>query len=155
MELSSERKINRYKRIIHQLAALIPKTENRIARMATITAILFHKMERSSWIGFYLLDRNELIVGPYQGPVACQILEKNKGVCWSGINQKKNIIVPDVSKFAGHIACDPRSRSEIVIPLRNDRNEIAGVLDIDSKRPDNFDETDALYLEEIAGMVYT
>jgi GAF domain-containing protein len=155
MELSSERKTNRYKRIIHQMESLIPKTENIIARMSTIAAILYHKMENFSWAGFYLLDKNELIVGPYQGPVACLSLEKDKGVCWSGINQGRNVIVPDVRQFPGHIACDPRSRSEIVIPLKNDRDEIVGVLDIDSNRTGNFDETDALYLEEITRMVYS
>lgn len=155
MELTPERKENRYKRISKQLAKLIPKTENRIARMATISAILYYKMESFSWTGFYLLNKSELFVGPYQGPVACQKLEKDHGVCWSCINRQKTIIVPDVRKFPGHIACDPRSRSEIVIPLKNNRNQIVGVLDIDSNRLENFDETDELYLEMIAGMIYS
>jgi L-methionine (R)-S-oxide reductase len=154
MKISPESKANRYNRMYKQLLELVLKTDNKIARMATIAAILYHKMENFSWTGFYLLHNNELIVGPYQGPVACQLLEKGHGVCWKGINEGKNIIVPDVQKFPGHIACDPRSRSEIVIPVINQQKEIIGVLDIDSKRPDNFDETDASQLERIASLVY-
>ena len=91
-------------------------------------------------------------MGPYQGPVACQELEKNKGVCWAGVNQKKTIIVPDVEKFPGHIPCDSRSRSEIVVPLVED-GTVVGVLDVDSKSLDSFDKTDAESLERIVGML--
>jgi len=111
-------------------------------------------MDNFSWTGFYLLLNNELIVGPYQGTLACQFLEKNSGVCWKSINEQRSIIVPDVNKFPGHIACDPRSKSEIVIPVKNNRKEIIGVLDVDSNRLDNFDETDASHLESIATLVY-
>jgi L-methionine (R)-S-oxide reductase len=134
---------------------LVRKTDNKIARMSTIASILFHKMDDFSWAGFYLLQDDELIVGPYQGPVACQLLEKNRGVCWTGINKQTNIIVPDVRKFPGHIACDSRSRSEIVIPIRDNKNEIIGVLDIDSGRTDNFDEADAIQLERIVSLIYS
>lgn len=153
--MTPERKVNRYNRIYKQLLDLVAKTDNKIARMATIAAILYHKMDDFSWTGFYLLQDNELIVGPYQGPLACQILEKDHGVCWTSINKQKNIIVPDVRKFPGHIACDPRSRSEIVIPVRNNKKEIIGVLDIDSKRPDNFNETDEFQLERITHLVFS
>lgn len=153
--MNPEKKLNRYNRIYTQLSELVKRTDNKIARMATITAILYHKMDDFSWAGFYLLQNNELIVGPYQGPVACQILEKDRGVCWKGINDQKNIIVPDVRKFPGHIACDPRSRSEIVIPVRNNKKEIIGVLDIDSNKPDNFDETDASQLEKIISLIFS
>lgn len=155
MEILPERKANRYYRIYKQLLDLVQKTDSPIARMATIAAILYHKMDNFSWAGFYLLYNDELVAGPYQGPLACQVLEKNRGVCWTGINKQKNIIVPDVRKFPGHIACDPRSRSEIVIPLRDNNKKIIGVLDIDSNKPDNFDDTDASHLEKIAGLVYS
>ena len=153
--MNPEKKLNRYNRIYTQLSELVKRTDNKIARMATITAILYHKMDDFSWAGFYLLQNNELIVGPYQGPVACQILEKDRGVCWKGINDQKNIIVPDVRKFPGHIACDPRSRSEIVIPVKNNKKEIIGVLDIDCNKPDNFDETDASQLEKIISLIFS
>jgi L-methionine (R)-S-oxide reductase len=153
MKLSPEKKANRYKRIYKQLHDLVTLTDNSIARMATIAAVLHHKIESFSWTGFYLLQNGELIVGPYQGPLACQLLEKNRGVCWSGINKQKTVIVPDVSKFPGHIACDPRSRSEIVIPVWDKKKRIIGVLDIDSNNLENFDETDSLHLESIASLI--
>jgi GAF domain-containing protein len=111
-------------------------------------------MDSFFWVGFYLLNDGHLIVGPYQGPLACIKLEKNKGVCWAAVNTQKTIVVPDVHKFPGHIACDPRSRSEIVVPLRNQPGEIIGVFDIDSRLSNNFDETDALGLEKIVSLVY-
>lgn len=155
MIISPERKTKRYKRIYLQLQELVQKTDNTIARMATISAVLYHKMDNFFWTGFYLLLKNELIVGPYQGPLACQMLEKNRGVCWKSINEQQSIIVPDVNKFPGHIACDPRSKSEIVIPVKNNREDIIGVLDVDSNKLNNFDETDALHLERIANLVYS
>ena len=155
MIISPERKTKRYKRIYLQLQELVQKTDNTIARMATISAVLYHKMDNFCWTGFYLLLKNELIVGPYQGPLACQMLEKNRGVCWKSINEQQSIIVPDVNKFPGHIACDPRSKSEIVIPVKNNREDIIGVLDVDSNKLNNFDETDALHLERIANLVYS
>lgn len=154
MKISPSTKSNRYNRIYKQLEALVIATDNRIARMATIAALLHHKMRSFSWTGFYLLSDGDLIVGPYQGRIACQLLERNRGVCWTGINEAKNIIVPDVTRFPGHIACDPRSRSEIVVPIRDRQHKITGVLDVDSEMIGNFDETDAVYLEKIARLVY-
>jgi L-methionine (R)-S-oxide reductase len=153
MKISPERKAERYLRIYQQLKELVQKTDNKIARMSTISAVLHHKMDTFSWTGFYLLSKNELIVGPYQGPLACQLLEKNRGVCWESIKEQQIITVPDVHKFTGHISCDPRSKSEIVVPVRNNRKEIIGVLDIDSTRFENFDETDAFHLERITDLV--
>ena len=147
-------KISKYLRIYTQLEKLTEKCMDPLARMATVNAILYHKMEGFSWVGFYLLKGGQLIVGPYQGPLACQTLEKNKGVCWAGINEKKTIIVPDVHDFPGHIACDSRSRSEIVIPLLNLEGEITGVMDIDSRLGDNFDATDVCELEKICRLIY-
>jgi GAF domain-containing protein len=117
--------------------------------MATITAVLHHKMNYFFWTGFYLLDNGELIVGPYQGSLACIRLNKNTGVCWEGINSGKTVIVPDVHKFPGHIACDSRSNSEIVIPMKGNDGRIIGVLDVDSKEFNSFDETDKTWLERI------
>jgi GAF domain-containing protein len=146
-------KAARYLRIINQLKNLLQKTDFLYARMATINALLYHKMDNFFWVGFYLLVNDELTVGPYQGPLACQVLKKNTGVCWVAINEGKTVIVPDVAQFPGHIACDSRSKSEIVIPLRNVNNEIIGCLDIDSNKLFTFDEIDAIYLEKIAKLL--
>jgi len=149
------KKKGRYLRIYHQLQNLLGKSDDFDARMVTIVAVLHHKMETFFWTGFYLLKDGELIVRSYQGPVACQVLEKNTGVCWAGINQQKTIIVPDVNKFPGHIACDSRSKSEIVIPLKDTNNRIIGVLDVDSTVLNAFDLIDAEYLEKILGLLFS
>lgn len=148
------KKVGRYNRIYSQLEEYCKKCENPISRMATIAALLHHKMDYFFWTGFYLLNDNKLQVGPYQGPVACQELAKDKGVCWAGINKKETIIVPDVHKFPDHIACDSRSKSEIVIPVFNVNGMIIGVLDIDSKELDSFDQVDAQELEKIIKLIY-
>jgi GAF domain-containing protein len=106
-------------------------------------------MDKFFWTGFYLLRDGELIVGPYQGPVACILLKKNTGVCWAGINEAKTIVVPNVHEFPGHIACDSRSQSEIVVPLKDRAGNIIGVLDVDSKELAAFDELDALWIGRI------
>ena len=144
----------RYQHIYGQLETLLTKTKVPEARMSTIIAVLHHKMPNFFWTGFYHLVDDELIVWCYQGPLACQILEKNKGVCWAAIQQQKTIIVPDVEQFPGHIAYDSRSRSEIAVPLKDAGGNIKGVLDIDSQLIDNFNETDAKWLEKIIDMVY-
>ncbi len=147
------KKQGRYSRIYTQLESLLEKPGNTLSRLATIVAVLHHKMDYFFWTGFYLLDDGKLIAGPYQGPAACQLLEKGTGVCWAGINQNKTMVVPNVHEFPGHIACDSRSNSEIVVPLRNAHNEIIGVLDVDSKDFDAFDEADAQGLEKILKLV--
>ena len=151
--MNPDKKKGRYERMYIQLRELLTKTDYPVSRMATIAAVVHHKMEGFFWTGFYLLKDGKLLVGPYQGPAACQELERDKGVCWSGINENKTIIVPDVEKFEGHIACDSRSRSEIVIPVRDRKGKILGVLDVDSKNPDHFDETDAVGLERIVSLL--
>lgn len=150
----SNSKTARYKRILLQLNALLGNKTDAMARMATINAVLYHKMQDFFWVGFYLLKDDILSVGPYQGPLACLELEKCKGVCWTCIQQKKVIIVPDVHAFPGHITCDSRSKSEIAVPLINTHGEVAGVLDIDSRKKSCFNKTDAKYLEEIAMLIY-
>lgn len=148
-----EKKLGRYIRIQTQLRELLLKSDDLISRMATINSILYHKMDGFFWVGFYLLKADKLLVGPYQGPVACLELPKNQGVCWEGINLGKSIVVPDVHEFPGHIACDSRSQSEIVIPVRDYCGKIIGVLDIDSKLKNNFDNTDAEQLENIVALL--
>ncbi|BBB31756.1 GAF domain-containing protein [Thermotomaculum hydrothermale] len=146
-------KEQRYLRILEQLKSLLTKTEDKIAKMATVAAVLKAKQPHFFWCGFYRVVDGELIVGPYQGSVACQVLEKDRGVCWHAVNTKKTVIVPDVEKFPGHIACDSRSKSEIVIPLFNERNEVYAVLDVDSDKLNSFDQIDAKYLEEIVKLI--
>ncbi len=123
--------------------------------MSTIVALLHHKMDGFFWTGFYFLHDDKLIVGPYQGPVACQELKKGKGVCWAAVEKKQTIVVPDVDKFPEHIACDSRSKSEIVVPVTNEDNEIVAVLDIDSTIYSNFSKDDGLELERIVKMIYS
>lgn len=148
------KKATQYERIARQIESLINPVRDTISCMATINAILYHKMKDFSWVGFYLLKGNVLSVGPYQGPLACLELERYKGVCWTCIQQKKTVIVPDVHEFPGHIACDPRSQSEIVVPVFNNKGVISVVLDIDSRNKNWFTDTDAEYLEKIVSMIF-
>jgi L-methionine (R)-S-oxide reductase len=147
--MTNKQKEGRYQRIYDQLSDLLKDKPNQLARMATTVAVLHNKMDYFFWTGFYLLDNGELIVGPYQGSLACIKLKKDTGVCWAGINQGITIIVPDVHQFPGHIACDSRSNSEIVVPLKDISGNIIGVLDIDSKELSSFDEIDGYWLERI------
>lgn len=144
----------RYERIEAQLADLFSKTADPLARMATIAALLHHKMPHFFWTGFYRLVGGELVVGPYQGPLACQVLERGKGVCWEGIRAQAPVLVPDVHAFPGHIACDPRSKSEVVVPFRDRGGAVAGVLDVDSDRPGAFSGADVDGLQKIVSMIY-
>lgn len=152
--MENTRKHDRYSRLYDQIAGLMHKSPDPSARMATIAAVLQHKMDGFFWTGFYLLRAGELTVHAYQGPVACLVLKPHTGVCWASVDQQKTIVVPDVHLFPGHIACDSRSQSEIVVPLRVPSGVIVGVLDVDSASKGNFDETDAHWLEEIVKLVY-
>ncbi len=143
----------RYQRIYKQLGELLAGTNNKTARMATVAALLHHKMPHFFWTGFYCLDSGELTVGPYQGSLACLVLEKEKGVCWAGILSGGTVIVPDVHEFPGHIACDSRSRSEIVVPLFDEKKQVWGVLDVDSRILSAFSEVDAEWLEKIVALI--
>jgi len=147
-------KAARYERIFHQISGLMHKSSDAHARMATVCAVLHHKMPGFFWTGYYLLNNDKLIVSCYQGPVACMELNNNQGVCWSGIRSGQTITVPDVHQFEGHIACDSRSKSEIVIPLYNQNGEIQGVLDVDSDKLNNFDEIDREWLEKINSLIF-
>ncbi|NOX86853.1 MAG: GAF domain-containing protein [Chlorobi bacterium] len=153
--MDQTKKEKRYGRLYQQIKELIEKSSNNpYSNMATINAVLYHKMDYFFWTGFYLLQEGRLQVGPYQGPLACIDLEKDTGVCWAAINRNETVVVPDIHKFPGHIACDSRSNSEIVVPLRNREGKITGVLDVDSKELNSFDETDAKWLEKIMQLVY-
>jgi len=122
--------------------------------MATINAVLYHKMDYFFWCGFYLIQEDKLQVGPYQGALACIDLPAGSGVCQAALSRKETLIVPDVDAFPGHIACDSRSKSEIVVPLYDTTGKICGVLDVDSRIPDSFDEVDAAALEKIVNLVF-
>ena len=148
------KKEGRYRRIYIQLEELLQKTEDPIARMASICAVLYHKMKHHFWTGFYLLKGDKLIIGPYQGPLACQELEKEKGVCWATIQAETPIIVPDVEAFPGHIACDSRAQSEITVPVFNAHGKVCAVLDVDSDQLNAFDDADRAYLLKIADLIY-
>ena len=151
--MDESKKAGRYQRIISQLEGLLTKTSDPVARMATIAAVLSNKFEYFFWCGFYFVHGDKLIVGPYQGPVACQVLQ-GTGVCLASVTQNKSIVVPDVHKFPGHIACDSRSNSEIVVPVRDPGGNILALLDVDSASYNSFDETDRIYLEIITALVY-
>jgi len=148
------KKAGRYQRVISQLEGLLTKTKDPVARMATIAAVLSNKFDYFFWFGFYFLHGDKLIVGPYQGPVACQVLQ-GTGVCLAAVAQNQSIVVDDVHKFPGHIACDSRSNSEIVVLVRNPQGNIMAVLDVDSIAFNSFDETDRIHLEIISALVYT
>lgn len=141
-----------YQSIIPQIKALIGGEPDLIANLANITAALKEQFGWL-WIGFYLVKNDELVLGPFQGPVACTRIRKGRGVCGTGWQNGATLIVPDVEKFTGHIACSSLSKSEIVVPvIRN--NEVIGVLDADSELSGHFDETDMEYLEEIVAAIY-
>jgi len=152
--MTEQKKEERYERLYNQIFSLVENVHNPFSRMATIIAVLHHKMETYYWTGFYFLDKGELLVSSYQGPLACLRLKKDTGVCWAGINRKETVIVPDVEAFEGHIACSSASKSEIVVPVRNSNNEVIGVLDVDSTELNSFSEIDAKYLEKIVELIY-
>lgn len=153
--MDKEKKQKRYQRLYKQIQDLIVKSSNNpLSNMATMNAVLYHKMETFFWCGFYLYQDGKLQVGPYQGSLACINLAKGTGVCQAALKQQKTLIVPDVEAFPGHIACDSRSKSEIVIPVRNRNNKLIGVLDVDSKEYNSFDKVDATELEKIVLLVY-
>ena len=151
--MDQQKKEGRYQRMYQQIEELLVKSNNPISNMATIVAVLHAKMDYFFWTGFYLLQDGKLQVGPYQGSLACIDLPEPKGVCWAAVQKEATVVVADVHEFPGHIACDGRSISEIVVPLRNQDGKIIGVLDVDSDQKDQFDQTDANWLEKIVALV--
>lgn len=141
-----------YKNIIPQIRALIEGETDTIANMANISAVLKEAF-KFFWVGFYIVKKEELVLGPFQGPVACTRIKYGKGVCGTAWKENRTIVVPNVNAFAGHIACSSESLSEIVVPLKKN-DEVYAVLDIDSEVENNFSETDAIYLEEIIELLY-
>ncbi|EFK59399.1 GAF domain-containing protein [Sphingobacterium spiritivorum] len=144
-------KAEQYKGLIPQIEALIRGESNLIANLANISAALKEQFG-FFWVGFYLVEGEELVLGPFQGPVACTRIKKGKGVCGAAWADEQTLIVPDVDAFPGHIACSSLSKSEIVIPLRADGRIIA-VLDVDSDSLNSFDQEDAVYLEQILSFI--
>jgi L-methionine (R)-S-oxide reductase len=144
-------KEEKYKTLLPQIKALIEGEPDLIANLANICAALKEQFGWL-WVGFYLVKNDELVLGPFQGPVACTRISQGRGVCGAAWQQAKTLIVPDVEKFPGHIACSSLSRSEIVVPLIKN-NEVTGVLDVDSEWLDQFDETDKLFLEEVVSWI--
>ena len=139
---------------LNQLSALIEGESDEVSVLANVAAALHHSSSRFFWTGFYLLKNdNQLHLGPFQGPPACYSIRIGKGVCGTAFAEKRTYIVPDVEAFPGHIACNSLSRSEIVVPIFNKTGEPVGVIDIDSKTPNAFNETDAAYLEQVAHLL--
>lgn len=146
--LSKEEK---YKALVPQIKALLEGEDDVIANLSNIAAALKSTFN-FWWVGFYIVKQNELVLGPFQGPVACTRIQKSKGVCGKSWAQASTIIVPDVDEFPGHIACSSLSKSEIVVPMFKN-NEVWAVLDVDSEFLNHFDTSDAKYLEEIVAML--
>ena len=147
-------KIEKYDRLYDQIKGYILTTEDIWARLATMEAVLHHKMQAYFWTGVYALVDDELIVRSYQGPVACQKLKHHTGVCWAAILSGETVIVENVEEFPGHIACNSMSKSEIVIPIRDREGNIFACLDIDSDQLAAFDQEDEQGLKKILSLLY-
>ena len=147
LQIAVGSKAEQYQSLLPQIGGLLGGETDLIANLANIAGALKEQFNWL-WVGFYLVKKNELVLGPFQGPVACTRIQYGRGVCGSSWKEKKTLIVPDVEKFPGHIACSSLSRSEIVVPLWQD-NEVFGILDVDSEELNHFDETDAEYLGKI------
>ena len=144
-------KEEQYLSLIPQIKGLVSGEPDLVANLANIAAALKEQFD-FFWVGFYLVKEEELVLGPFQGPVACTRIRKGRGVCGTSWSQGNTIIVPDVEKFPGHIACSSISKSEIVVPIFKN-NEVWGVLDVDSDQYNSFDETDTQFLQEIVALI--
>jgi GAF domain-containing protein len=145
-------KPSRYREFLTNYSLLIADEHEEVSLLANTTAALRDAFG-FFWVGFYLVKDGELVLGPFQGSVACWRIRKGRGVCGTACSQKRTQVVPDVDQFPGHIACSSLSRSEIVVPMKNGAGEVRGVLDIDSDRLAAFDDTDRLYLEQLVALV--
>jgi L-methionine (R)-S-oxide reductase len=151
LQIAKGTKEEQYQSLIPQIEGLLTGEDDLIANTANVVAALKEQFGWF-WVGFYLVKNDELVLAPFQGPVACTRIRKGRGVCGTSWAEKKTLIVPDVEKFPGHIACSSLSKSEIVVPIiKND--EVIGVLDVDSDEYDSFDETDQKYLEKIVKLI--
>jgi L-methionine (R)-S-oxide reductase len=152
LTLSSTDKLGRYQELLPQIEALISGESDTTANLANVAAALKQAFG-FFWVGFYLVKADELVLGPFQGPVACTRIHYGKGVCGTAWAEKCTQLVPDVDAFPGHIACSSASRSEIVVPVFDTHKQVAMVLDVDSDQLDDFDETDAQQLEQLAKLL--
>jgi GAF domain-containing protein len=144
-------KEEQYQSVIPQIKALVDGEPDLIANLANIVAALKEQFGWL-WVGFYLVKESQLVLAPFQGPVACTRIKKGKGVCGTSWEKAQTIVVPNVEKFPGHIACSSKSKSEIVVPIIRD-SKVMGVLDVDSEHLQEFDEIDKKYLEEIVSLI--
>ena len=151
LKISSGTKAEQYETLIPQIKGLLEGETDLVANLANVAAALKEQFGWF-WTGFYLVKNNELVLGPFQGPVACTRIRKGRGVCGSSWEKAQTIIVPDVEKFPGHIACSSLSKSEIVVPIFHGK-DVVGVLDVDSDMYNSFDETDRQYLEQIVSLI--
>lgn len=149
--ISDGTKEQKYQTLLQQVIALAEDESDTIALMANISSMLHHTFG-FFWTGFYRVSGDELVLGPFQGPLACTRIKFGRGVCGTSWKRAETVIVADVDKFPGHIACSSASRSEIVVPVFED-SRVTAVLDIDSDKTDTFDETDKEWLEKICGMI--
>jgi len=148
--MERKQKEETYRQVTDQIRATLEGERDLIASMATIACLLHHRFDYFFWTGFYrVVAPRELLIGPYQGTLGCLHISFDRGVCGAAARQEETIIVPDVHQFAGHIACENNSKSEIVVPVFNERDELIAVLDVDSDQYDAFDEVDKRHLEEI------
>jgi len=152
LNIAQGTKEERYKSLLPQLHALVEGEKDLTANLANIVAAL-RQTFGFFWIGFYLVKKNELVLGPFQGPVACTRIGHGKGVCGASWSKAETIVVDDVEKFPGHIACSSDSKSEIVVPVFNKEKKVAAILDVDEDKYAMFDATDKLYLEKVAALV--
>ncbi|MEE0690475.1 MAG: GAF domain-containing protein [Bacteroidaceae bacterium] len=141
-----------YEELLNEVKAFIQDENDKIACMANVAALI-HERFGFWWTGFYRVIGEELVLGPFQGPVACTRIRKGRGVCGTSWNEARTVIVPNVHEFPGHIACSSLSNSEIVVPVFDECGNVTGVLDIDSRDFDTFDETDAEWLEKICRLI--
>lgn len=151
LQISQGGKDEKYALLYKQIVALVENEDDAIANMANVAAMI-HTTFGFWWTGFYRVIDGELILGPFQGPLACSRIAYGRGVCGTAWKEAMTQVVPDVEKFPGHIACSSASKSEIVVPVIKN-GEVAAVLDIDSEHPATFDATDKLWLERIAGLL--
>lgn len=146
--ISGETKEEKYQSLLPQIKSLVEGETDLIANLSNISSAIKYSMN-FFWVGFYMVKNNELVLGPFQGTVACTRIKKGKGVCGTAMEHQQTIIVEDVDKFPGHIACSSASKSEIVVPVFNTANQLCAVLDVDDDNYASFTETDKIYLEEI------
>lgn len=153
LHITASSKSEKYQQLMPQLAALLESENDAVANMANFCAALKETFG-FFWVGFYLVKQHELVLGPFQGPVACTRIQKGRGVCGTAWQTEQTLVVPDVEQFPGHIACSALSKSEIVVPVFNTHKQVVGVLDVDSDTLNDFDNTDKHYLEQLVTLLH-